>query len=450
MQIEDLQEDWLSAWVPDLIAHADAEEMVARSSWPAPAQPVQMLDVPRADGSVRAQAVLHPALHVALHRAMAPVREVADHVLHPAVFGYRRGADAQMRYADQWRRFCDFNAAQSAAAAVCVETDIARFSEHLRWPVVIEAAERFGGCELPELQLLAEALETAGLSFPPGGYADLRLLYNCLLAPVDAALVGGFSRWIDDFRLFAASEQEAQERLELLRKLLAEQGLILNDAKTVMLSAAEAQARSANTFAGIYVAEDPVEVRRDKLHQALSEAVADPLAKRRLMRFVLGRLEKERDDIAVDFALDILSQMPYEAPRLISYLGCFTERERVADRANTLLANAAQDDNGWLLCRLGSLVLHTGANHKTLKSLRSQLDCFEGSPAWAVSLRILARFDATQPLPAAAADSRALLIAYAEQQRSLPEAAVLDEPATAAAIGRIGDALPLPTLRSIL
>ena len=74
----------------------------------------------------------------------------------------------------------------------------------------------------------------------PIGQAASRLLAELVLDDIDRALIGeGFRhcRWIDDFRIFCATEREANRALAFLTKALSENhGLGLQQSKTVFLS----------------------------------------------------------------------------------------------------------------------------------------------------------------------------------------------------------------------
>lgn len=92
----------------------------------------------------------------------------------------------------------------------------------------------------------------------PQGYSPSDLLAKLYLRAVDLTLMAeGFNhrRWVDDFRIFCRSEVEARRALVVLAEALGRRGLILQTAKSQVLSADEARVR----FTEVRTLLDPIQ-----------------------------------------------------------------------------------------------------------------------------------------------------------------------------------------------
>ncbi len=437
--LDDLGEDWLTSWTTDVADNVDAALLLrAQSSLQEPL--IQWLRVPKPDGERMNVPVLDPESHIALHIATAQLRDTIDETLSPSVFGYRRGADATARYATEWQKFFSLAGEMAADAASVIIADVERFFSAASWGRVIAAIEAVT-TETEPVRRLAASFESAGLPHLPAGYGDARMLSNLLLLHVDRRLPVPFLRWVDDYRLFIPRGKSAHEVLENLDQELRYSGLHLNRSKTLVLSHDQAVARHTNTLRDVYRPEqDPPDVVRTALRRVFTNATADPAGLRRDLRFALARLEREKDDFAIDKALDLLRTCPWEAPRLVSYLGRFAADERVRTRIPDLLAKAAVNDDAWLV------------SQQTADSLAIALPQLRRSPAWGLALRGIAlvgdaervvnEISTTHP------DARAALVALRDLDAHLPAQLIERQPELALAL--ISDPAPLPRLRSLL
>jgi hypothetical protein len=442
--VHELSEDYLTGWVPDVAANFDALSFAAGSALgDGPA--VQWLDVPKPDGVMHVP-VLHPGWQVALHQAVAGLRDVIDATLAPGVYGYRRGADPTKRYAFEWQRFSAHVRERAASSEYVVIADVKSFLYQTAWPSVIDVLDRLAPEDMvTPLAEMATRWEGDGLTYPPPGYADARMLANALLATVDSRLPCDFARWVDDYRLFVDGDPEVA--LAALSDALLDLGLELNPEKTRVLTSAEALLEHENKISAFYHEDDAPEVIQQSLRDAFTVAHEDPAANRRVLRFVLARLEHFNDGVAVDFALDALTTAAWEAPRLVSYLSLFKDDPRVT--RGVAAALAARPADAWLVARAGALALHTGLDPATLDELARALPELAGTPGFAVALRLLARAGRADAVEAAglANDPRAALVALGDLGRTDAELAAL-EPTTATVL-RAG-AAPLPELKSRL
>lgn len=138
------------------------------------------------------------------------------------------------------------------------------------------------------LKILAKG---ASYGLPVGGPAA-RLLSELLLNRVDRLLTAAgirFCRFADDYRLFARSEEEAYSHLILLSEvLLANEGLLLQKAKTRIVGAKEFQATSrlgeeveeleadeaaTRTFLSLRLRFDPYSPTAEEDYEALKEEI---------------------------------------------------------------------------------------------------------------------------------------------------------------------------------
>ena len=151
------------------------------------------------------------------------------------------------------------------------------------------------------------------------------------------------------------------------------------------------------------------------------------------------------------WALDGLEQIPWEAPRLVSYLSVFADRE-VADGADAILARAAHRQDAWLIARLAPLVWLTGLAERSAGPLVEVLPVLDGTPAWGLALRVLARAGQRRAVQCAVrgqvADARGALAALTDLGCEPPRWLCRAEPGLAAALDE--GPLPGPPVMSLL
>lgn len=449
----DLQEDVLGAWAPDPAGWADlvAYEEHAR---PSASYVAQRLDVPRPNGSTSGVRVLHPAWHVALHHAVAALRDDIDAALSPGVFGYRRGADQGHRYADDWRAFCAYVTEAADSYPHFVLSDVRAFFQETPWATVIRCLpEETSRAAASRLKRVCAGLDQGDVTRLPTGYSDARLLGNAVLAAADNNLPVPFARWVDDYRLFATSAHQADAALHALDQGLERLGLRRGAEKTRILPSHDAVERHHATLASVYHPErDNPAVVAQRLHEVFERACADPVARRRDLRFSLPRLAEQHDDVAVPFALGALDALPWEAPRLARYLSAFISRPEVGRAIDDALVRALNRGDAWLVCRLAPLAAERRAGKEVAQALVRNHDRFVGTPAWGLIVRVLALRGCAAPirrsLAGPVADARAVIAAARDLEISIPRWLARAEPALAAALAE--SPAPVPSAETLL
>jgi hypothetical protein len=399
--------------------------------------------------------VVHPRLLVALHEVIVALREDAQPLLAPGVFGYRYGAERDWHYAPAWRAFSDATALQASDAQWVAFTDVTSFFRSTSWRMVADAISPHVTPQvMSELRGISDRFSAAGLNHLPSGYSDARFLSNLVLARADQAIGIPFVRWVDDYRLFADSYEQASAALARLHDSMRLAGLEPNHSKTRIVPGGDAAAQHRNTLASVYHPDrDPPELVRRNLHRVFLAAVEDPIGRRRDLRFSLSRLAREHDPAGVDWAIESLVRLPWEAPRLVSYLANFADETRVAQAAEAALATAARKQDAWMLARLVPLVWRTGLSRRTTRSLADRLDTLSGSVAWGLTLRTLAHAGDERTIRRVLEDGpiedhRAVLVALADIESDTPQWLCEREPALATAL-RNGPA-EAPRVESLL
>lgn len=185
---------------------------------------------------------------LALTLRAAPVVERArSPVDAQVVFSYRHiEPDAQghiFNPAIGWRQFIDRTQARCSEFHFVVQTDVAEFYHRInsRRVAFALAAAGVAPSETARLAELLGALGADDYGLPVGGPAS-RILAEAVLAPVDAELMRRgvrHCRFVDDFRLFASSQAQAQHSLYALAEALWQAGLSLQKGKTRILRARE-------------------------------------------------------------------------------------------------------------------------------------------------------------------------------------------------------------------
>jgi hypothetical protein len=452
LALADLSEDRLTAWAPDVAGDADLPWLANSATTPRTSD-VTPLEVPTVGGGAMSVPVLHPSLLVALHVASGPIRARADELLGAGVIGYRHGANAGWHYAPAWRAFSNGIAELGSSHQWVAFTDVSSFFARTSWDHVLQIVADLAGIDArSELAPVADRFKAAGQTTLPSGYADARFLANLVLANADKQIGVPYLRWVDDYRLFADSEREARAALARLHDAMRRAGFEPNESKTRILPGAQAASEHRNALASVYHPErDSSETVRANLQRVLARAVQDPVARRRDLRFALSRMRREQDPAAVGWALQALQELPWEAPRLVSYLAAFDDRS-VSASADEILAAAVQRADVWLIVRLIPLVWQIGTSDRSVPALISSLNQLEGTAAWGLALRLLANAGAEHVVRDAVHpgvnDARGAAAALQELGHELPEWLCMAEPALACAV-REGP-LPAPRVESLL
>lgn len=287
--VADLAEDRLTSWVPDVVADADLPQLDAAA--PISCDPeVRMLKVPLPGGGAMQVPVVHPRLLVALHEVAVMLREDAQTLLAPGVLGYRSGAEHNWHYAPAWRTFSDATASQASQSGWVAFTDVTSFFRSTSWQMVADAISPYASPRaVSELHSVSRRFLAAGLEYLPSGYSDARFLSNLVLASADEVIGVPFVRWVDDYRLFAETYEEATTALARLHGALRLAGFEPNDRKTRIVSGSDAAAQHRNTLASVYHPDrDPPDLVRRNLHRVFWAAAEDPIGRRRDLRFSLS------------------------------------------------------------------------------------------------------------------------------------------------------------------
>lgn len=127
--------------------------------------------------------------------------------------------------------------------AVVIQTDVASFYEHIyhhRLENVVRDLTSEGSTIAMQIDRILSKL-AAGRSFglPVGGQCA-RILAEVMMTPIDQSLTDGaltWHRYVDDYTVICASQQDAYAALSALSHALADYGLTLNRSKTTILSA---------------------------------------------------------------------------------------------------------------------------------------------------------------------------------------------------------------------
>ena len=448
----ELSEDLRTRWAPDVAADLELDGYApVHTVGPAAFQPVAL---PRPGGGSQEVALLHPRTHVALHEVTAPLRDESDKVLSPGVRGYRYGATADSAHSDEYRTFRELFDEYVKSAAFVVFADVERFSPTLQSEQIKSAiTATMATTELTGLFEFMDRMAEVRLPAIPPGYADARLVANLVLHQADNLLDVRFTRWVDDYCLFIPSDRDPMAVIRRLEEGLSKLGLGLNRAKTQVLDVEHARRLVRDSLGSVYRPDrDPPERVRQSLRAVLATAVQDPIRERRALRFVLPHLAEEGDDVAVPFALNALLALPWDAPRAVTYLGRFADRNEVTDGIDGAVRVAATRRNSWLLARLAPLALRITLSTNTLDALRDALVHLAPSPAWGLTLRVLAvharRHDVDQALRGPIPDVRAALVALQTLEWPIPDELARTEPVLASRLDR--EPTPLPAIDSLL
>jgi Reverse transcriptase (RNA-dependent DNA polymerase) len=249
----------------------------------------------------------------------------------------------------------------------------------------------------------------------PQGYSPSDILGKLYLNAVDRTLQSKHlrhKRWVDDFRIFCNSEAEARDALVTLIGVLARRGLVVQSAKTQILTAQQARKKFGEIPALLKPIQErllqqlleagwsgrqyPTSVSLDEALAALADSqgvdaarnayddyfVRDSTAfNKTLFRYLLSRLGAARDSTHVDHIVAQLRDHPEEFEAIASYVARVSQVAKLEKHFVPLRA-AGLVPYEYLLYQLFRWRLRLpGVIENDLLALARQM-AFTGSASW--------------------------------------------------------------------
>ena len=185
---------------------------------------------------------------LALTLALAPaVERIRPSLALECVFSYRHcisgGAGRIFDPNVSWGAFVQRTSRLCEVNDYCVTADITEFYHRI---TIERVAEALSGLDAPRAvcDRLVEVLRMLGVEsqgLPVGGPAS-RIIAELVLAKVDARLLEAgvkYCRFVDDFRFFTASEEEARTLLLRVARIICDAGFSFQKNKTRIVTTAE-------------------------------------------------------------------------------------------------------------------------------------------------------------------------------------------------------------------
>ncbi|MGO7960824.1 RNA-directed DNA polymerase [Rhizobium leguminosarum] len=208
----------------------------------------ERLLVPSGSHGFRITTKLHPFWNLYLNGIGLAIAETNEPQRSHRVHSYRLDA-SKSSYFDpsrSWRAYRESTLQEpelQREGAIVVQTDVSSFYEHIyhhRLENLIKDLSRSNSTVAAQVDRILNQL-TAGRSFGlPVGGQGARVLAEVMMTPIDQILTEKgivWHRYVDDFTLMCASQQDAYSALSVLSHALADYGLTLNRSKTTFLSA---------------------------------------------------------------------------------------------------------------------------------------------------------------------------------------------------------------------
>lgn len=446
----DFEEDIATRWVPDVLDNFDLNECLETPSLTA--GDVQFVEVPKPHEGWRTAPILNGQALRALRDAVSQLRLVSDSLLDPSVCGYRSGSTSGSAYSDEYMRFRGISSALAENHRYVAVADVRNFFYSVDVEVVsAKMSALLGDLWQPIHTFLAEANEV-GIRGLPAGYGDARLIANHLLRHPDTSIGAPFTRWVDDYRVYADTPAEARRAVLRLADSLEELGLSLNDGKLEVIRSNEyIVRRHGSPLESVYHPKtEPYEAVRANLRTVFLRAVNED--NRRLLRFSLPRLAEQKDAIAVEYAIKQIGQDSVDTPRLVYYLSAFLDDGDVRESIENLARTSKLSP--WTTMRLCPLLCNITLRNTTVEVLSQAIQVTDEPALWAALLRVMAvhgqkdlvvdEVTDGQPL-----DPRAAIGAYVDIGRTIPRELRSLAPQTAQAADE-AVVVPRPTAYTLL
>ncbi len=208
----------------------------------------ERLLVPSGSHGFRITTKIHPFWNLYLNGLGLAIAEANEMRRNARVHSYRLGGEAPSFFdrSKSWRTYKEATLEEEELkneSCVVVQTDISSFYEHIyhhRLENVVNDLAASNSTIALQIDRILNKL-SAGRSFglPVGGQCA-RVLAEVMMTPIDQSLSDAgivWHRFVDDFTLICASQQDAYAALSTLSHSLADYGLSLNRTKTTILSA---------------------------------------------------------------------------------------------------------------------------------------------------------------------------------------------------------------------
>lgn len=208
----------------------------------------ERLLVPSGSHGFRITTKLHPFWNLYLNGIGLAIAEANETQRSSRAHSYRLDASKSYYFdpSRSWRAYRECTLQEPGLqhkGVIVVQTDVSSFYEHIyhhRLENLVKDLGRSNSTVAAQVDRILNQL-SAGRSFglPVGGQAA-RVLAEVMMTPIDQILTEKgilWHRYVDDFTLICASQQEAYGALSVLSHALADYGLTLNRSKTTFLSA---------------------------------------------------------------------------------------------------------------------------------------------------------------------------------------------------------------------
>jgi hypothetical protein len=370
------------------------------------------VEIPKGSGKIRKTVVLDPYDRIVLQGLIQPHAEVIDHALveEAIVPGYRWDPERKTFLKDAGKQHSVFRDVQLEAYQsgyqVCLIADVRSYYDYIQ-------IDRLTN-QLLELGVPQETVQNINQLFKffsgdspngiPQNLEACSLLANLYLSPVDRLMLAAgfrYSRWMDDFRIFVCSFDEATRAIELLVSALGEIGLSLNEKTDVvwgsrlsdMLTKPEFS-RMSSAFEFGFVDIGLAEARRILAKCLGGDDDFDVSDLRRCLK-ALGR---HRDSSAVQIVLAKFQDFPELTREFVDYLVLFPKDKRILGAMSDILRSSARNSEipsyqeAWALTLLSTT--QEPIDRVTLDAAQGK--CFDRSVHWSVrteSLRLLGLAD---------------------------------------------------------